>query len=204
MVKYGKNHKNAGFSLLELMIAMVITMVLLGITSTLLSGALSTRSRESRRTDALASAQAALNIMSREISNAGYGLNGNGIVTEDSSNKRIHFRTNVINDDEVDDTGENITYYFDEESQSIVRFDDISKETSIIINRVSDINLTYWDYSENSSTPTERNTPTSFTARVTINVVVQLENVQGQPINQKVAFTSDVTLRNSEYMLFQY
>jgi uncharacterized protein (TIGR02599 family) len=69
-----KRKNNRGFSLIELLISMAIVLILLGIVSTLLSRSLAIRSRESRKTDALTSAQAALNIMSREISNSGFGI----------------------------------------------------------------------------------------------------------------------------------
>ena len=66
------NNKNTsgGFSLLELLIAMVITMALMTAASTLLANALRIRSRENQKSDALADTQRALNIMSREIANA--------------------------------------------------------------------------------------------------------------------------------------
>jgi prepilin-type N-terminal cleavage/methylation domain-containing protein len=201
-----KKKGNQGFSLLELMLAMTITLVLLGIVSTLFTAAVGSRTRQSRRTDALTSAQAALNVMSREIANSGYGLTNNGLIPADSSQQRLHFRSNIVNNDSTTNSpGEDVTLFYDADSQSIVRFDpNDSPQTSILVNRISNITLTYYDYSGSSSTPTEWTTPTSATGRVRINVSVQLENVTGQPTNQTVTFTSDVTLRNSDYMLFQY
>ena len=58
----------SGFSLLELLIAMVITMALMTAASTLLANALRVRSRENQKSDALADTQRALNVMSRELS----------------------------------------------------------------------------------------------------------------------------------------
>ncbi len=134
-MKTTKDNSSAGFSLPELMIAMTITLLLLALVSGLFARALGTRSRESRRTDALTSAQAALNVMSHEISNAGYGIyyldNGtrfpsNGIVTAtaaDSNNKRIHFRANIENTDAATNgAGEDVTYFYDAATQSIVRY----------------------------------------------------------------------------------
>jgi len=100
-----KNKNENGFSIAELMIAMVIMLVLMGIASTLFSKALGVRSRESRKTDALTSAEAALNIMSREIANSGFGLYSdpiskaadNGIIIADSDANRIHIRANITN-----------------------------------------------------------------------------------------------------------
>src|ERR1041385_3438273 len=75
---------SSGFSLLELLIAMVITIALMTAASTLLAQALRVRSRENQKSDALADVQRALNIMSREIANTGFNMTGNGIVAEDS------------------------------------------------------------------------------------------------------------------------
>jgi prepilin-type N-terminal cleavage/methylation domain-containing protein len=63
-----------GFSLLELLIAMVVTLTLMAAGTTLLAQALRSRSRENQKSDALADTQRALNIMSREIANAGFDL----------------------------------------------------------------------------------------------------------------------------------
>src|ERR1043166_2224813 len=101
-----KNRKSeAGFSLLELMVSMIIMIALMAIVSVVLGKSLGIRSRESRKTDALTSAQAALNIMSREISNGGFGIYdsavthqaNNGMIIADCNSARIHFRNNINN-----------------------------------------------------------------------------------------------------------
>lgn len=223
-----KEKGQEGFSLIELSIAMVVMLMLLGIVSSLLSGAMSIRTRESRRTDALTSAQAALNILSREIANSGYGIGtcevadcsvmtgNNGIILADSGVNRIHFRTNVSNTGprsvpsgstvlSTNLAGEDVTYFFDSATDSIVRFDpNAAQQTSVVVNRISNVTFSYFNYSGSSSTPTQTTTPTANTARVRINVTVLLEPVAGQPDNQVVTFSSEVTLRNAEYMLRQY
>lgn len=202
-----KDSKNRGFSLVELMIAMTITLILMGLATTLFAGALGTRSRESRKTDAITSARAALSAISREVSNSGYGLTSNGIVTTDSGAQQIHFRANLYNEDyTTDSVGEDVTYFFDSVTQSIVRYDpNTTPSTSVIVNRISDVTFSYFDYVGGSSTPSAASsTPTANTGRVMITVKVKLEEVVGQPKNQTVTFTSDVTLRNSSYMLNQY
>ena len=198
--------KNKGFSLIELLIAMSITLVLMGLATTLFSGALSTRKRESRKTDALTSARAALSAISRELSNSGYGMTTNGIVTTDSGAQKIHFRANLTNDDySTDSVGEDVTYFFDSATQSIVRYDpNTTPQTSVIVNRISNVSFAYFDYTGSSSTPTTPATPTNDTGRVRITVTVKLEEVIGQPKNQTITFATDVTLRNSTYMLNQY
>lgn len=201
-----KEKKNQGFSLIELLIAMAVCLILMGLATSLFANALGVRTRESRKADALASARAALSAISREISNSGYGLTSNGIVTNDSNNKKIHFRANLENNDYTTDSiGEDVTYFFDSATQSIVRYDPKNTpKTSVIVNKISDVTFTYYDYIGNSSTYTTASTPTNNTGRVQIKVVVKLEDVVGQPKNQTVTFTSDVTLRNSGYMLNQY
>src|SRR6476661_10442365 len=86
---------SGGFSLLELLMAMVITMALMTAASTLLAQALRVRSRENQKSDALADAQRALNIMSREIANTGFNMTGNGIVVADSGLNKLRIRSNL-------------------------------------------------------------------------------------------------------------
>ena len=211
-MKQIKKHGNAGFSLVEMLLAMMITLVLLAIASSLFARALSVRARESRRTDALTSAQAALNVMSREISNAGYGIytdsttrkGSNGIVLADCSTSKIHFRTNLVNTDGLTNSaGEDVTYFFDNTTKSIVRYDANSATTSVVVNRISQVTFTYFDYVGASSTGTSSTTPSSNTGRIQINITVTLDPVTGQP-DGTVSFTTQVTLRNSNYMLNQY
>ena len=189
------------------MIAMTITLILMGVASSLFAGALRTRERESRRADALTSARAALSAISRELSNSGYGLTSNGIVTADSGKQTVHFRANLFNEDyTTDGVGEDVTYFFDADTQSIVRYDpNAEPTTSVVVNRISDVAFTYYDYVGGSSTPSAPlDNPTGNTGRVTLTVTVKLEDVVGQPKDQQIVFTSDVTLRNSSYMLNQY
>ena len=66
--------------MVELTASLAITLIILAVAVMTFSGALSTRERENSRVDALTSAQAAINIMTREIANSGYGITTNGIV----------------------------------------------------------------------------------------------------------------------------
>ena len=203
------------------MVAMVVMLILLGVVSSLLSQSMSVRARESQRTDALTSAHAALNVLSREIANSGFGiiasdgsgLAGNGIVAADSNANRIHIRSNITNVGpttgstvlSTNEPGEDITYFFDAATASIVRYDpNDTPRTSVVVNRISNVTFQYFDYSGTNSTGVEVATPTNNTGRVRITVMVQLDPVYGQPNPSNISFTSDVTLRNSSYMLNQY
>src|SRR5437870_4693660 len=95
-----KNKHEAGFSLFELVIAMGVTLAIMAVASTLLAGAFKQRASNYDTIDALADAQRALNIMSREIANAGFNLTDNGIVAADSvidasGNSTIRIRANL-------------------------------------------------------------------------------------------------------------
>jgi type II secretory pathway pseudopilin PulG len=206
-----KNQK--GFSIMELLIATTVTIVLMSVVALLMSRTFGIRSRESSRTDALTSAQAALNVMSREISNSGYGLAGtydtihdNGIVLADSSATRLRVRSNYVNTNTtITDPGEDVTYYFDSSAQSIVRYDPAqTPTTTYLVNRISSVSFQYYNYSGSNSTPTITTSPTAETSRVEIKVTVLLDPVQGQPNGQTVTLKSDITLRNSDYMMSQY
>lgn len=201
-----KENNQKGFSLIELMIAMTVTLVILAATMALFSNAFGIRARESRKTDALTTARGALNVISREVANSGYGLSSNGIVGADSNAKRIHFRGNLNNNNSTTNSpGEDVTYFFDAATESIVRYDPHgSPATSAVVHRISDVTFSYFNYTGSSSTPTEVSVPTNDTGRVRITVTVRLEDVPNQPTNQTVTFTTDVTIRNSHYMLNQY
>jgi type II secretory pathway pseudopilin PulG len=205
------HHKDpSGFSTAELLIAMVIMLVIMGLASTLFSRSLGTRMRESSKTDALTSAQAALNVISREISNSGYGLTGNGIVIADSDPGKLHFLSNIKNDNEIfTDPGENLTYYYNPETQSILRYDSNGGgpnvgQSSILVNRISTLSFLYYDYIGTSGPTGPNLAPTVNTGRVRVTVSVMLDRMVGQANPQSVTLMSDVTLRNSDFMLRQY
>src|ERR687898_213498 len=95
MIESNKKNLNSGVSLLELLIAMTITMTLMTAAATLLASSVRMRTRENQKSDALADTQRALNIMSRELANAGFNLTNNGIVTADSGPNKIRVRSNL-------------------------------------------------------------------------------------------------------------
>ncbi len=209
------------------MIGMTITLMLLGVMSSVVFRATGVNQRETRKADALVSAQAALNLMSREIGNAGFGIYmdaitqtpSNGIVIADSNSQQIRVRSNFDNVGDyslpvgstvlaTNESGEDVTFFFDPSTRSIVRYDfnapSGTPASSVVVNRISNVTFQYFNYTSSSSTVTPSATPTSATGRVRITVLVELEPVPGQAINEVVSFSSDVTLRNSNYMLRQY
>ncbi|MBA3354105.1 MAG: type II secretion system protein [Blastocatellia bacterium] len=222
-----KRKNNAGFSLVELMISMVIMLLALAIVSALISWSFSVKARETQTSDALATAQAAISVISREVSNGGFGLYSdstdlanNGIVIADSNAQQIRVRANLENEGGtaeapgpstllINQPGEDVTYFFDADTKSIVRFDPNALgegvgQTSVVVNKISNVTFEYYDYAGSTSESTTSTTPSEDTGRVRIVVEVELEPVKGQPDNQRVTFASEVTLRNNSYMLQQY
>lgn len=139
----------SGFSLLELCIAMAVTLVLMGIASTLLASSFNIRNRENSRSSALAAAQKALNSMSREIANAGYGLSTNGIVTGgDSDATQIRVRSDLNLDGATNDAWEDVKYILvsDANGSFIVRMDlQPTQSTGLVANRIDGLAIYYYD-----------------------------------------------------------
>ena len=186
-----------GFSLLELIIAMMITLAVMTAATTLLASSLRVRTRENTRSEALASAQRALNIMTREIGNSGYGLNDNGIVIADSSANSIRIRANLDNDTVLTDTDEDVRYVFQNNGGNglIIRFDNSLGVAGnvVLANNISALNLTYLDLNGVAIT----NSASYGTAeRVRIDVQVNLPAAPEQPAST-VRLLSDVALRNA-------
>ena len=216
---------DAGFSLLELLIAMVVTMALMTAASSLLASALRVRSRENQKSDALADTQRALNIMSREISNTGFNLTNNGIVAADSGVNKIRIRSN-LNRYEVDDASvsqasrdgvvdkaEDVTYFLNEAALTkyLVRHDPFGNGSTVLANRIDSMNIHYFDQkvtytaapggSDISNVSAAEVTPTSA-KYVVIAISVTLDAV-GEPGSDgyqppySVLLCSDVVLRNT-------
>ena len=147
-----KSCQQSGFSLVELCIALTVTLVIMVIASTLLAASFKVRGRENQRSSAIADAQRALNLMSREIANAAYGLSTNGIVTGgDSGATSIRVRSDLdLSGATNASTGlaEDVKYLFvnDANGSFIVRMNlQPSQTTSIIANRIDGLAIYYYD-----------------------------------------------------------
>jgi prepilin-type N-terminal cleavage/methylation domain-containing protein len=190
-----------GFSLLELLVAVAISLTILTAATTLLTRSLGTRSRENLRSEALAATQRGLNIMSREIGNSGFGLNDNGIVTTDSTSTSIRVRADLDNDWNVGERDEDIRYIYQSANQVIARYDAAVGGNAVpLASGVSAMTLTYWDATNTVIT----NSANYVNAeRVTIDISVNLPAAPNQPASI-VRMVSDVALRNSPNTLEYY
>ena len=166
-MKMRRSNNQAGFSLVELILAMAITLTVLGLSSTLLAAGFHSRSREDRKSDGIADVQRALNIMTREISNSGLRLPSglgavanNGIVTNDSDNQSIRIVSNLngmpdsangyFEDPDVEDTDEDLKFlmYIDNDlgQRYIVRYErNGSNQTTVLANRIDSLIFRYYD-----------------------------------------------------------
>ncbi len=212
----------AGFSLVELLIAMTVTLVMLGIATTALTTGYRIRDREESVTDAAADAQRALNIMSREIANAGFNLNTNGVVPGDSNATSIRIRSNLNKYDTtasdasrtgVIDPGEDIKYFVNTANNTdyLVRLDlnATGNKTTVLANRVDQIRIHYFAQKTTYTTTdcdisgaSSGEVDPSLAAYVVIAVCVRIPasgspNTAGYQPPSNVLLASDVTLRNS-------
>lgn len=221
-----REHSEAGFSLMELLVAMAVTLVVMGIAVTMIAQSLKVRSRENRRTDALADTQRALNMMSREIGNAGFRMKTNGIVWQDSNdNKSIRILANLNKysggiDNGVTEAGEDVKFFMDDNAQYLVRYDKNvvgPLQTTVLANRISSMRVYYFNQDVNYTTG-DCNAPVTVTtpgavgltnaniaqaSYVVIALCVNLpaEGKPGSPGYQPPSSTllvSDIALRNSD------
>ena len=221
-----KKTPSAGFSLLELLIAMTISMTLMIAGTTLLTNALRVRGRENQKSDALADTQRAINIMSREIANAGFNLNNNGIVAAESNINRIRIRSNLNRyafDDPgitpalqlgVNTTNEDITYFINEADKTkyLARHDKFGTGSTVLANRVDSMNIHYFGQQVTYTAPQGGADITNVSAAevspsaakyIVIAVSVTLDavgtpNTSGYQPPYSVLLCSDVTLRNTD------
>lgn len=190
--------KQAGFSLLELLIAMTITLAVMVAASTLLASSLRTRARENLRSEALAAAQRALSVMSREISNSGYGLTDNGIVVADSAPDSIRVRANLNNDADVGDIDEDVRFILQTANNQIVRYDDSTpaSQPSVLATNITSLTIRYLNTAD-------AEVSIATAERVSIEVFVNLPAGPEEPPGM-VRLISQVALRNAPTTLLQF
>lgn len=81
--KISFSRRERGFSLLEVIVAMVVFMIVVGSIYGLLQVGLIDRNRASRRSDVLKNARAAMHLIGRDVLNAGLGYNKSGAIVPD-------------------------------------------------------------------------------------------------------------------------
>ena len=204
-----------GFSLLELIIAMTVLLIMMAGASQLLMTSLTSRTRENQKSDALSDAQRALNIMSREIGNSGFGLDYNGIVATDCHpttatdpiTAQIRVRANTNNTDaKISSADEDITFvYQGAPTYAIIRYDAVTNTRTVLANRIDAMQITYIDAAGTLSTlATPSAISTAVRVRITIQVNLQTTVNQAAANVPKVLLTSDIALRNAPTVVRKY
>jgi prepilin-type N-terminal cleavage/methylation domain-containing protein len=216
-----KQTSQRGFSLIELLIAMTVTVVIAGIASTLVAQSFRLRSREDARSDAIADAQRALNIVSREIANSGFGIVDNGLVPGDTGPNSIRIRANlnaytrdasgnpVAGSGDVFDPDEDLKYsMYDDNATNrhyLVRFD-VTRPgrdgITVLANRLDTFAIQYFDGNGNvlDLVTNPGDAQLAWKIRLTVGVVLPAEGVPGGPGYQpetSMNLISDVVLRNT-------
>ena len=154
-------NNESGFSLFELILAIAITLVIMGAASSLLASSFKIRAREDRKSDAVADVQRAFNSMSREISNSGFKLpsslgnvSANGIVAGDSDSQSVRIVSNLNGadgvDTDVDDADEDVKFlmYVDNTlgQRYLVRYEkNATNTTTVLANRIDSLVIRYYD-----------------------------------------------------------
>ena len=226
MSSLNKKDTEGGFSLLELVVALAITMALMTAAATLLANGLRMRTRENQKSDALADTQRAINIMSREIANTGFNMTTNGIVAADSGLNSIRIRANlnrfedeselisVDSRNNVMDEEEDITYFINEAENTkyLARHDRFGSGSTVLANRIDGMTIHYFDQKVTYTAPQAGSDITNVSAAevspanakyIVIAIAVTLDQVgtPGSPGYQppySVLLCSDVALRNTE------
>jgi prepilin-type N-terminal cleavage/methylation domain-containing protein len=151
----------AGFSLIELMIAMAVTLTMMTLASKVLMECFNIRTRQDSRSDTIADVQRALNIVSREVASAGYGLTSNGVVgctaagACDSNAASIRVRANLNrfdstpSDADTLDDNEDVKYFLNDSANTryLVRYNanaPVTKAT-VLANRITAMQFHYFD-----------------------------------------------------------
>ncbi|HTG86359.1 MAG TPA: type II secretion system protein [Pyrinomonadaceae bacterium] len=219
-------NSQGGFSLIELLIAMTVTIVIAGIASSLVAQSFRLRSREDARSDAIADAQRALNIVSREIANSGFGLIDNGLVPDDTGQASIRFRSDLnayVRDASgnpvatagfVVDPDEDIKYsmYHDNDANRhyLVRFDvnvGGRQGTTVLANRLDTFSLEYFDANGNALdvVADPDNAILAWKIKITVGVALPEQGAPGSPGYQPAStinLISEVVLRNTSQITY--
>lgn len=217
--KAANKESEGGFSLIELLIAMSISLVILGGASTLLSSSFKIRARENARTDSIADVQRGLNIMARELAIGGYGFDpaSNGLVVGDSDGSSIRVRSNLnrysAGSMTIESENEDVKYLLDstDGQNYLVRYDRLAAGTqaTVLANRIDDLAIIYWSPANVALNVAADPSQVANAVGVRITVSVDLPavgtpNSPGFQPATTMQLTSDVTLRNKTQNLATY
>lgn len=221
-------NKEAGFSIIELLVAMAVMILITGTATTLLTSAFRVRAREDQRSEGTSDARRALNIISREVANAGYQLPvgltyatpagsqsvpANGLIPEDCNAQAITFVTNLnaqgafstggSSNVQIAGADEAVKFQFviDGDSRFLVRRDLITGESLVLANRIDGVQFSFLNAAGNVVADIAQTTRINIRLQVTLNPVGS-PGSSGYQAASQVTLSSDVTLRNARLDTF--
>lgn len=199
----------AGFSLIELMVAMGVTLTIMVVAAQMLAMTMNIRTRENQRTEAIADAQRALQAMTRDIGNAGLGLTNNGVYCDNPAAKtfgEIRVRSNLNAFQEAvpntSDPDEDVAYSLIKDgtttpAQFLVTRQDVNTgQISQLANRIDGLHFDFLNADDTAAASV------AAAAKVKVTVWVSLPEV-GKPGSYgyqpptRMMLSSQVALRNS-------
>lgn len=166
MTPINRNHPDAGFTLIELMIAAAIFSIILGAAGAVFTSNVKSYKSQEITLELNQELRAALNIMTTEIRMAGYDPNGDGTVSPGitvdsdvddadviyaSGDHAIRFTMDLDGDAGLGDEAEDVNYFVDDDGELIRRINDGTGnyEESTIGENISDLTFTYYDVDNN-------------------------------------------------------
>jgi prepilin-type N-terminal cleavage/methylation domain-containing protein len=201
----------AGFSLIELMVALGVTLVIMVVASRMLAMSMAVRTRENQRSEAIADVQRALQTMTREISNAGLGMTNNGLVNADSDGNSIRVRSNLnafcgpdpaLCDSDTTDADEDVVFAIitnnsgGETQWLITRQDVVTGAISPLANRVDFLEVSYLKADGTAAATASAATRVGIAVSVLLPAIGTPKAPGYQPPT-RMRLTSEAVLRNS-------
>ncbi|HEX3558560.1 MAG TPA: prepilin-type N-terminal cleavage/methylation domain-containing protein [Pyrinomonadaceae bacterium] len=199
----------AGFSLLELMVALGVTLVIMVVAGRMLAMTMNVRTRENQRTEAIADAQRALQAMTRDITNAGLGLSTNGITCDNPDEDvygelRIRSNLNAFTETTPDttDADEDVVYSLINDAtvtppQRLVTRQDVNTgQISQLANRIDGLHFDFLNADDTAAT----SPATAVKVKITVWVALPAVGTAGATGYQpptRMQLSSQATLRNS-------
>lgn len=221
---HGKHQ--AGFSIMELLVAMSVMIFITGAATTLLVSAFSVRSREDQRSEGISDARRALNVISREVANAGYMLPRgltyaspggtkavpvNGLLPEDCDATGITFVANLNAHGEVGNPTTTSNVIGDGVEDEVVKFQLVQMggnsflvrrsvttgDSLVLANRIDGARF---DYLNAAGNDTSGNLAAAVSVRITVWVTMNTvgrPGTSGYQAPAQVNLSSLINLRNA-------
>ncbi len=180
--------KQAGFTLVELMIVIAVSMILLAGMSSIFVSQAKTTSMQVMTVDTVHRARTALALMTREIRMAGYRTPGSTLVgISQAAADTLRVLADLNQDGVISGTDEDVTFRFDSANKAITR------NGSVLANAES-MSLSYM-MNDGSSTQAPANL--SSIRKVTLTLIVRSSTIE--PLTgdyKRFELKSDITPRN--------